>query len=204
MEKFSVVSLFPTAVANFTYAKGFTKTELNFVEKIERYRNQGNFRSVDSYVLNNPKMKNISKYLQTCTHEYFKQVFKPVTGIEIYITQSWFNFTDKGQYHHKHGHPNSYISGVFYINAVENKDSITFHLDDDFKRLQVQYSEWNPYNSNSWTMPAKSGVLYLFPSHLQHSVQFVQSEEERISLAFNTYLKGKLGNELSLTELILE
>ena len=45
--------------------------------------------------------------------------------IEIYITISWINYTETNQYHHAHSHPNSVISGVYYIETDES-DTITF------------------------------------------------------------------------------
>lgn len=204
MNKFSVVSLFPTPVGRFEFPRPFTKAELNYINKIKRSKNEGNYRSVDSYVLKNLKLKGISEYINTCVGEYFRQLFRPIDDVDIYVTQSWFNYSATQQYHHRHGHPNSYFSGVLYINAVENLDSITFHADDEFKRLKIDSTEVTYYNSIQWTMPVKTGVMYIFPSHLQHSVGVVKSDQERVSLAFNTFLKGKIGNHVGLTELILE
>jgi len=49
----------------------------------------------------------------------------------------------------------------------------------------------------------KTGMLILFPSSLTHGVEIKKDNEERISLAFNTYFKGTLGSAKSLTELKL-
>ena len=38
-------------------------------------------------------------------------------------------------------------------------------------------------------LPMKRGELILFPSNLQHSVPVNNSEEERISLSFNSWLR---------------
>jgi ectoine hydroxylase-related dioxygenase (phytanoyl-CoA dioxygenase family) len=42
------------------------------------------------------------------------------------------------------------------------------------------------------------GDLILFPSHLLHSVDTVTTDETRISLSFNVFFKGELGNEENL------
>ncbi len=47
-------------------------------------------------------------------------------NITPYITQSWLNYTETNQYHHKHQHPNSLVSGVFYINCDDKFDKIKF------------------------------------------------------------------------------
>jgi predicted 2-oxoglutarate/Fe(II)-dependent dioxygenase YbiX len=67
----------------------------------------------------------------------------------------------------------------------------------------VPPTDWNLYNSKSWWMEAKTGGLLLFPSSLTHMVQQVTADEDRISIAFNTFLKGNLGDNKDLTELKL-
>ena len=43
-----------------------------------------------------------------------KEVLK-WTNLDFYITQSWVNVATKGENHHSHRHPNSMLSGVYYI-----------------------------------------------------------------------------------------
>ena len=53
-------------------------------------------------------------------------------------------------------------------------------------------------------LPMKKGELILFPSNLQHSVPANQSDEDRISLSFNTWIKGDIGDKEKLTYLPLD
>ena len=53
-------------------------------------------------------------------------------------------------------------------------------------------------------LPMKRGELILFPSNLTHSVPTNLGEEERISLSFNTWPKGNMGDIKSLTYLPLD
>jgi hypothetical protein len=46
-------------------------------------------------------------------------------------------------------------------------------------------------------------MIVLFPSYLVHSVKTKDDDSERVSLAFNVYLKGKIGSYHSITELVL-
>jgi uncharacterized protein (TIGR02466 family) len=120
----------------------------------------------------------------------------------LYITQSWANYTEQGQFHHKHAHPNSFISGVFYVQSDNAKDRIYFYK-DGYSQLKVPPKEWNLYNSDSWWFEAITGRLVLFPSSLTHMVVAVESEKTRVSLSFNTFLKGYVGSEDELTGLRL-
>ena len=41
----------------------------------------------------------------------------------------------------------------------------------------------------------KNNQLFIFPSWLLHSVSNNESDQERYSLAFNVYIKGKIGTQ---------
>jgi hypothetical protein len=58
------------------------------------------------------------------------------------------------------------------------------------------------FNAESWFFPVGTYDILLFPSHLEHMVEQTTSDEERVSLSFNTFLKGSVGEQLALTELI--
>ena len=58
-------------------------------------------------------------------------------------------------------------------------------------------------NSESWWFEVGSGDLVLFPSNLEHMVETKVGNETRVSIAFNTFLKGHIGVDESLTGLQL-
>lgn len=198
----NLFSLFPTAVGKFDLEREFTKQELKFVSESERRPNMGNLTSVNNYVLREKPMKKLSEFLLESANKYFQEIYKPRDDVQLYITQSWLNFTEKGGFHHKHSHPNSFISGVFYINADPARDKI-FFFNEGYRQISLVTTEFNLFNSESWWLEAGKGVLYLFPSSLTHMVEQVQHEETRISLSFNTFLKGTIGNNYNLTELLV-
>ena len=101
-----------------------------------------------------------------------------------------------------YAHPNSFISGVFYVAADATKDRIYFYK-DAYQQIKVTTENWNHWNSESWWFPVETGKLILFPSHLIHMVETVQTEDKRISIAFNTFLEGIAGDNQNLTELLL-
>ena len=49
-----------------------------------------------------------------------------------------------------------------------------------------------------------SGDIFLFPSSLAHMVETKQGKNTRISLSFNVFIKGTVGSDRDLTELILD
>ena len=187
--------------------RGFTKQELQFVKEQKKHcsKNTGNINTKDNYILNRKEFKNIKKFLDKHCKEYLDTVICPKNNIELYITQSWLNYTEANQYHHKHEHPNSVVSGVFYFDSDIKNDKILFSHPIPYKQIQPQIDnkKFNLWNSNTWFFPVETGNLFMFPSSTTHQVETKQGNNTRVSLAFNTFYKGNLGENVSLTELIL-
>jgi len=195
-------SIFPTPVAWFQNDSGINELQKKYVKSLKRKNNVGNEISLDRNVLESKELKVLKNWIVNNINIYFEEIYKPKSKVELYITQSWCNYTKENQHHHKHRHPNSFISGVYYIDVNEQKDTITF-FNDIYKQLNIEASEYNLYNSTSWFFNLKNNSLVLFPSSLEHMVESVTSKTERVSLSFNTFLKGYLGQDEEATGLHL-
>ena len=195
-------NLFPTPVSYFEFGSELTEIESNFIKNQETRNNDGNLTSVNNNLFDSPELAEIARFCEESLNEYFKEIVSPKFDVQPYITQSWANYTSKGQWHHKHQHPNSFISGVFYVQAQLDIDKIFFYK-DGYQQLKLPAETFNLYNSDSWWLGVKTGQLILFPSHLTHMVQTVETDETRISISFNTFLKGNIGSDMELTGLKL-
>jgi uncharacterized protein (TIGR02466 family) len=200
----NINGIFPTPIYISKLNRELTKKELSFIDKTKSdcNTNEGNITSNDNYILNSKIFKNLKEELDLRVQDYFQKVISPTDAITSYITQSWLNYTETNQYHHKHAHPNSLVSGVFYINCDDKFDKIKF-FNDKYKTIKPEIKDWNIWNSESWWFSVKTGDIILFPSSLTHMVETKEGTNTRISLAFNTFIKGKIGNNKNLTELIL-
>ena len=92
------------------------------------------------------------------------------------------------------------ISGVWYPQINEKLPPIKFRSSHQ-REVSLSIENFNHNNSSTFMLPMKMGELIIFPSSLTHSVPANQSDEERISLSFNTWAKGSLGSERELTYL---
>jgi len=200
----TVNGIFPTPVYISKLDRELTKKELSFINKIKSNcnKNEGNITSNDNYILNQKVFSKLKKDLDLRVQDYFKKVLSTTNAITPFITQSWLNYTETKQYHHKHAHPNSLVSGVFYVNCHEKFDKIKF-FNEGYKTIKPEIKDWNLYNSESWWFTVKTGNIILFPSSLTHMVETKEGNNTRISLAFNVFIKGTIGINKSLTELIL-
>jgi uncharacterized protein (TIGR02466 family) len=102
------------------------------------------------------------------------------------ITTCWAIVNGKFASNSVHNHPNSILSGVYYLKTPENCGGIYFT--DPRPASQMLVPPVTEFNL--WTFPKVSykpheGTMILFPSWLLHGVEINMSEEVRICLSFN-------------------
>lgn len=189
----SVTPLFSYPVCRVEEPYKTGSSELNFIKNLKYYNSENNKISVNKNILDLPELLNLKIWIQENINYYFFNLLKAKDIEKIYITQSWSNITEKGESHHEHLHPNSIISGVLHF---DNDDSsINFHNPSLPFCLDFNVFEHNVFNSTLWKFPTKKNGLILFPSSLRHSVSTQKIQRNRVSLSFNTWIKGKAGSE---------
>lgn len=167
----------------------------------------GNFVSANTNVLDLESYSTIRDRIMYGLNEYVKNVLFIDPAHEFYLTQSWLNFNPPGSRHHRHNHSNSLISGVYYIDTIP-EDSIMFisHNNNTVTNnstLQIDVTEYNVTNSNTWLVPVKNNDIIFFPSTALHEVNPNNSDRNRISLSFNVFVRGSLGTASALNKLNL-
>ena len=116
------------------------------------------------------------------------------------ITQCWANKNPPSSKHHEHVHPNSMVSGVFYLRQDRTLPPIQFSKSIQ-EAMKLNPKKYNNLNSDIFLLPCVAGELLLFPSNLRHCVPTNKGQETRISLSFNTFCIDTLGSKESLTHL---
>lgn len=200
MDDNQIFYLFPTPLLVSHYPNSYD-TELDCIKKLEFHKEQldsdiNNAQSVDTYVLNRPEFKNIKTFIEDKLNYFSKEVFK--YSSELVITQSWVNISPFGKSHNRHSHPNSIISGVWYIEISETSPPIRFH-NSIVREINLDTTETNEFNGITYALvPKKSDVIF-FPSNLHHDVPKNEVDSLRISLSFNSWPKESFGNAKYLT-----
>lgn len=106
------------------------------------------------------------------------------------LANMWININKKGDYNVLHSHPNSVLSGVFWVKTPKNCGKLVF----DNPRSFIEYNLIECINVDikktiniyhTFEFMPQEGTLLTFPSHLQHFVEANESDEDRISIAFN-------------------
>ena len=138
--------------------------------------------------------KEINQYLQIYHSEVFREmVFKE--NVVQDFNNVWVNINEKHHYNDWHIHPNSTISGTYYIKhdgCIENGDILFKHPKDPYMTVchwPVRLIEsYNATTSHLIKITPISNMLLLFPSWLEHKVETNLKNDSRISLSFNTTL----------------
>ena len=200
--------LFPTPLYSTKRDMNTSSLENNDIEDIIKEgmnKNIGNSSSNNNYIFDK-KLKKIKQFCEQQIEIYVEQVINPKQKLNFYITQSWLNVTNPGGYHHTHSHSNSLISGVFYISTEEDDKIILEHPNRKLLEMtSFEFKSLNLWNSCTVTAPCETNTLLLFPSWLNHTVApNEKATKDRISISFNTFVRGTLGDNISLSELILK
>jgi uncharacterized protein (TIGR02466 family) len=196
-----VFSAFPTPIGVTHYPNEISEEMISKVKELATKRDMENEISVNTDILKDiPELEELGHWLEHSLNEYFFSVYRPCDPVHAYITHSWATFTHKGEGHHMHTHPNSFISGVFYLYA---DDELSFSKSDGYNFFEIPTQDWNEFNCPSINVKTETGKLVLFPSKLLHHVPPISHDGERIAIAFNTFLKGTLGSSGNKTQLEL-
>jgi uncharacterized protein (TIGR02466 family) len=188
---------FPIPVSYVKMLRNLDKNEIDFINNQKKLskKNGGNLISENKYILDSHELCDLKQNITDVMNEYFKNVFEPKKGVELYITNSWLNWTENDQFHHRHCHPNSLVSGVFYINTSSSDEITFFNPNKILGNININSPEKGIFSTQTWSFGVNKNHLLLFPSTLEHGVdERPPSNNTRLSLSFNTWFKGEIGS----------
>lgn len=201
MNEASIYPIFPKVVflKNLSFIKDKDINTLISNCKKEKYINipkedseNVSYSSIDRYLFNNKKFKEIKNIILK-EFNYFKDEILFYKNNDFKITTSWIARTEKNQQSNWHNHNNSFYSGVFYINVKENSGNIEFQNFEN-SRFLLNSEKYNILNSRKLSITPKNKSLIFFPSELYHKITKNNSNETRLSIAFNIVPIGTIGS----------
>ena len=171
------------------------KDDIISQSKINAEKRQFNWQSEKNNKLYElPKYKELGKMALNACIKYIDLLEYKLDDIEL--TGMWSNVLKPGETHPPHTHSNNFISGVYYVQADNDPKTPAINFIDPRGQtcvLQPQQKRYTIYNSTRHSLPARVNRMILFPSWLSHFVPINYSKSDRISIAFNAMLKGKVG-----------
>ena len=148
-------------------------------------------------LLNMPDFKNLKHQIDEHVERYAREVMCIDPNQKFYMVRSWGVKLPANERARTHWHCNSIISGVCYLDTDDNSGSISFKNDGGLfgKSFSFDYTNFNYYNSETWSVNPQIGDVYLFPSRLSHSIGENKSAKDRYSIAFDYWVRGTIGDK---------
>ena len=113
-----------------------------------------------------------------------------LTNQSVKIKSIWAIVNEKDAWNQKHHHSNNDLSAAYYVSAHENCGDIVFY---DPRPAPVHNhpisKKANKLNATVNSIKPEPGMLVLFPSYLEHSVNPNLSEKKRVVISFNLSLE---------------
>lgn len=194
MSQKNLYPLFATAIYKNKLDIVLTDLELSAIRELDSSKQVlGTQLSTNKFILEKPELRRIKEIVTAEIKEYFNNLMH--YEFEIYITNSWCNIARHGEGQTLHNHANSIISGVLYLDVNTSQPSITFVNTVPPFLLNMRAMQYNTFNSLEFDIPVENGEIILFPSQCFHYVKSNPTNKDRISIAFNTFVKGDIGVE---------
>lgn len=211
MEQFEKLEVLPTTIYKYKLPEKLLKEILSNLENFnwdavpnrEDEFYYGKSQKGENSLHTDKKYKNLKIYLNKCLEQVKEdQGFLNIEKLSVCLM--WVNRSFKGQWHHTHIHPWSYLSGIIYLTGNSGKTWFSRNCD------------YNPSNNFSIRNPddninriihrhtPEPGTMLIFPSAIPHSVDENLEDEPRITLSFNSFPEGRVGNVTTLSGLNLK
>jgi len=199
-----VIALFAEPLFKANIASAISPEQIDFIKNLKMRDNIENLISENKYIFEEPQLKSIKDAVQEVLDIYAAQVM--CIPQRLYVTQSWSLVNRSSTGMHEHAHSNSIISGsLYYCELPQPAAAMTFVRQTGYQQIDLRPppDKRNVYNTPITSVtPAQNEVL-LFPSCLTNNVDPNVTGQTRYSIAFNTFVKGKLGDYHTVSELKL-
>ncbi len=108
-------------------------------------------------------------------------------GKKLALDSLWINVMDKAGIHNAHIHPNSVVSGTYYVTVPSKAGAIRFE-DPRLSMLMAappRKAKAKESSRTFVTIAPEPGMLLLWESWLRHGVEPNRARSPRISISFN-------------------
>ena len=138
-----------------------------------------------------PEMRPVVEWMEDCATQVGEEQDCFCDGFEV--AACWGNRAESRQWHHRHNHPFSFLSSIYYVKGVTGQTWFSRSNPYYDSTLRLVEGESSDIIAKITPMP---GTLVVFPSKLQHSVSAVSDEErERLTISTN-YMP--IGNQIGV------
>jgi len=131
--------------------------------------------------VSNPLIQKLRTQIEKCLDEYTTTVGL----ISTTISNSWLSVMNKDTELLPHRHEASVLSGAYYPKVPQGSVGLTVLNPLKPYTMCMTNQKTTRLNAEHATVPAREGVLYIFPSWLEHRSEPNQSDSRAV-ISFNT------------------
>ncbi len=188
--------------ANITGSIG--PEQIDFIKNLKMVGNPENLISENLHIFEEPELESI----KDAVHEVLDIYARDVLCIpqRLYVTQSWSLINEPNSGMHGHSHSNAILSGsLYYCELSDPPAGMVFTRHTSYQQIDLapEKEKRNIYNTPINRVAPRQNDVILFSSRLTHKVEPNISARPRHAIAFNTFVKGKLGSYRDVSELML-
>jgi len=156
--------------------------KIKTLEQSASLSNVGGWQSPSYDLINHKKfMSPVILHLKS----YIREIYN-IMNIDGHgeILNYWFNVNSKYDYNISHSHPGSYFSASLYLKTPKNSGNLVFERPDNLRET-ILFHKPNEHNFGDCQVIPEENLLVIFPSYLYHHVSRNDSDDTRVSIAFN-------------------
>lgn len=101
------------------------------------------------------------------------------------LANYWININGPTSYNERHNHTLSFFSCVYYVAVPKNSGDFIIERDDESKFFLQYFEKENEHSAQAFMIEPTESQILIFPSWVYHSVGQNNSQDDRISIAFN-------------------
>ncbi|HYE00353.1 MAG TPA: TIGR02466 family protein [Alphaproteobacteria bacterium] len=151
------------------------------------YPGYTSYASLDDLPWRFPAVKRLKAVLDRHAKAFAKELEWDLGDRKLVLDSLWINVLDPGGFHGSHLHPNSVLSGTYYVEVPDGASAIRF---EDPRLALMMAAPPRRAKAGRGVQPfaafaPQAGTLLLWESWLRHEVPLNQAESERISISFN-------------------
>ena len=203
MNEIDTFYLFPTPVWKINILEELKKQNLsikNIINECLKIKSEDKGRSISNQGKHAYQSNNLDflKYKNTNLNQLMKtidNISQTIYGTtwkgKINLSDTWLNINGPNSFNVFHNHPKGILSGCVYLKVPKDSGCLIMGKGQTDLFLYATYGDIkqdSEFTFETVSFEPKVGDVFIFPSHVEHSVGKNKSKKNRISLAFN-YLK---------------
>jgi uncharacterized protein (TIGR02466 family) len=152
-----------------------------------QYAGYTSYASLADLAWRDPVMGDLVRHLDKHVAKFADVQGYDLGGRRLVLDSLWINILEPGGFHSGHIHPNSVVSGTYYVALPKGAPGLKF---EDPKLPQMMSTpkrrdDVDPAKRAFVELTPEPGQLLLWESYLRHEVPPSRARSERISISFN-------------------